>query len=71
MDTDKENFQALMTQIKSGDEKIKEVDFIIVIKGNKKEIPTACDREIICCEYIDPEVSFNRTSFYHHNTKKT
>ena len=37
MDTDKENFQALMTQIKSGDEKIKEVDFIIVIKGKKKE----------------------------------
>ena len=37
MDTDKENFQALMTQIKNGDEKIKEVDFLIVIKGNKKE----------------------------------
>ena len=26
-----------MTQIKNGDEKIKEVDFLIVIKGNKKE----------------------------------
>lgn len=37
MDTDKENFQALMTQIKNGDEKIKEVDFLIAIKGNKKE----------------------------------
>ena len=37
MDTERENFQALMTQIKNGDEKIKEVDFIIVINGNKKE----------------------------------
>ncbi len=37
MDTERENFQALMTQIKNGDEKIKEVDFIIVIQGNKKE----------------------------------
>lgn len=37
MDTEKENFQALMTQIKNGAEKIKEVDYIIVIKGNKKE----------------------------------
>lgn len=37
MDTEKENFQALMNQIKNGDEKIKEVDFIIVIKGNKRE----------------------------------
>ena len=37
MDTEKENFQALMTQIKNGDEKIKEVDFIIVIKGDRKE----------------------------------
>lgn len=36
MDTEKENFQALMTQIKNGDEKIKEVDFIIIIKGDKK-----------------------------------
>ncbi len=40
MDTEKDNFQALMTQIKNGDEKIKEVDLIIVINGNKK------DREI-------------------------
>lgn len=37
MDVEKENFQALMTQLKNGDEKIKEVDFIIVIKGSKKE----------------------------------
>ena len=37
MDAEKENFQALMTQIKNGDEKIKEVDFIIVINGNKKQ----------------------------------
>ena len=36
MDTERESFQALMTQIKNGDEKIKEVDFIIVINGNKK-----------------------------------
>ena len=37
MDAEKENFQALMTQIKNGDEKIKEVDFIIAINGNKKQ----------------------------------
>ena len=37
METEKENFQALMTQIKNGDEKIKEVDFIVVINGNKKQ----------------------------------
>ena len=37
MDTERENFQALMTQIKNGDEKIKEVDFIIIINGNKKQ----------------------------------
>lgn len=37
MDAERENFQALMTQIKNGDEKIKEVDFIIVIKGTKKQ----------------------------------
>lgn len=37
MDTEKENFQALMTQIKNGDEKIKEVDFIIIVNGNKKQ----------------------------------
>lgn len=43
----------------------------MLIKDSKKEIPTACDREIIYCEYIDPEVSFDRTSFHHHNIKKT
>lgn len=37
MDIEKENFQALMTQIKSGDEKIKEVNFIIAITGSRKE----------------------------------
>lgn len=37
MDTEKQNFQALMTEIKNGNEKIKEVDFIIVIKGSRKE----------------------------------
>ena len=37
LDAEKENFQALMNQIKNGDEKIKEVDFIIVINGNAKE----------------------------------
>ena len=37
MDTERENFQALMTQIKNGDEKIKEVDFIIIVNGSKKE----------------------------------
>ncbi len=37
MDTEKENFRALMNQIKNGDEKIKEVDFIIAITGTKKE----------------------------------
>lgn len=40
MDTERENFQALMTQIKNGDEKIKEVDFIIivmVIKNKEKK----------------------------------
>ena len=37
MDAERENFQALMTQIKNGDEKIKEVDFIIVISGNRKQ----------------------------------
>ena len=37
MDTEKENFKALMQQIKTGDEKIKEVDFIIIINGTKKE----------------------------------
>ncbi len=37
MDTEKENFKELMSQIKNGDEKIKEVDFIIAITGSKKE----------------------------------
>ncbi len=37
MDTERENFQALMTQIKNGDERIKEVDFIIIINGNRKQ----------------------------------
>ena len=37
MDTERENFHALMTQIKNGYEKIKEVDFIIVISGNRKQ----------------------------------
>lgn len=37
MDTERENFQALMTQIKNGDEKIKEVDFIIIINYDKKQ----------------------------------
>ncbi|MDO5568580.1 MAG: DUF87 domain-containing protein [bacterium] len=37
METEKENFQALMNQIKHGDEKIKEVDLIIVVNGNRVE----------------------------------
>lgn len=37
MDTERENFQALMTQIKNCDEKIKEVDFIIIINCDKKQ----------------------------------
>lgn len=37
MDTEKENFRELMNQIKNGDEKIKEVDFIVAITGTKKE----------------------------------
>ena len=37
MDAERENFQSLMMQIKNGDEKIKEVDFIIVINGDKKQ----------------------------------
>ena len=37
METERENFQLLMSQIKTGDEKIKEVDFIIVINGSKQE----------------------------------
>ena len=37
MDTEKENFKELMNEIKNGDEKIKEVDFIMAITGTKKE----------------------------------
>lgn len=37
METERENFQLLMSQIKTGDEKIKEVDFIIVINGSKQD----------------------------------
>ena len=37
MDLIKENMQILMNDIKNGDEVIKEVDFIVIITGNKKE----------------------------------
>lgn len=37
LDTQKENFQILMDQIKNGDEKIKEVNFIIAISGDRKK----------------------------------
>ena len=37
LDTQKENFQMLMNDIKSGDEKIKEVSLILAVIGNKKE----------------------------------
>lgn len=37
MDLEKHNFQELMTQLKNGNEKIKEVDFVVVIKGTKKQ----------------------------------
>ena len=37
LDTQKENFQMLMDQIKNGDEKIKEVNFIIAISGDRKK----------------------------------
>ena len=36
LDTQKENFQVLMQDIKNGDEKIKEVSLIIIIEGDKK-----------------------------------
>ena len=36
LDTQKENFQVLMQDIKNGDEKIKEVSLILVIEGDKK-----------------------------------
>lgn len=37
LDTQKENFQILMNDIKNGDEKIKEVSFILAVDGTKKE----------------------------------
>lgn len=37
LDTLKESYQILMDQIKNGDEKIKKVNFIIVVKGDKKK----------------------------------
>ena len=37
MDIERESFQGLMSEIKNGNEKIKEVDFIMVITGSKKE----------------------------------
>lgn len=37
LDTQKENFQLLMDQIKNGDEKIKEVNLIIAVSGDKKK----------------------------------
>lgn len=37
LDTQKENFQRLMNDIKNGDEKIKEVSLILVVCGNKEE----------------------------------
>lgn len=37
LDTEKENFQLLMNEIKNGDEKIKEVSIILAIDGDKKE----------------------------------
>ena len=37
LDTQKENFQRLMLEIKNGDEKIKEVSLTLIITGTKKE----------------------------------
>ena len=37
LDTQKENFQILMQDIKNGDEKIKEVSLILVIEGSRKQ----------------------------------
>jgi len=37
LDTQKENFQILMNDIKNGDEKIKEVSLILLVVGNRKE----------------------------------
>ena len=36
LDTQKENFQLLMNEIKNGDEKIKEVSLILIVSGEKK-----------------------------------
>ena len=36
LDTQQENFQALMQNIKNGDEKIKEVSLILIVEGDKK-----------------------------------
>ena len=36
LDTQKENFQALMQDIKNGDKKIKEVSLILIVEGDKK-----------------------------------
>ena len=36
LDTQKENFQALMQDIKNGDEKIKEVSLILIVEGDRK-----------------------------------
>ncbi|MEG1146647.1 MAG: DUF87 domain-containing protein [Malacoplasma sp.] len=36
LDTQKENFQLLMNDIKNGDEKIKEVSLILILEGDKK-----------------------------------
>ena len=37
LDTQKENFQVLMNEIKNGDEKIKEVSLVLIVTGNRKE----------------------------------
>ena len=36
LDTQKENFQALMQDIKNGDEKIKEISLVLIVEGEKK-----------------------------------
>ena len=37
LDTQKENFQILMNDIKTGDEKIKEVSLVLILTGDKKQ----------------------------------
>ena len=37
LDKQEENFQALMQEIKNGDEKIKEVSLILIVTGNRKQ----------------------------------